>query len=468
MLIILLIILFSALIGLIFLCKNLWENKEKIQNENEELKEKYSSIIDISEEIHRLMREQTQEEQKINNLRLEYKEKHKIFNDLKEKIEIYTAEEKYIDCGLYEPIFNFQTSNMYKQKLSANYEAQRQLINDDEAVLCSTEWIVQGSKSNGQKMIKKEKDLMLRTFNAQCDMEINKVRWNNIGLIEKRILKAFADINKTGEFHDIEISDEYLDLKKEELYLKWECQQKIYQEKEEQRKKREIEQEEEQRRIEEEARAKKIEEDEIKAKEIEEKIMLAKEEGKQEAVEEFEKEKINLLNRLEENKRILSRWQQGYRDGYVYVISNIGSFGENIYKIGMTTRADDMETGRTGAEKRVYELNNASVPFKFFIHAAIWTENAPELENKLHEHFNKYRVNKINLGKEFFKVSLAEIKTTVDKITNQNIPFSEPFDITYYEHEWNKDYLQTLEIIKTQNSIQNDNEVQPDAIPQEI
>jgi hypothetical protein len=95
------------------------------------------------------------------------------------------------------------------------------------------------------------------------------------------------------------------------------------------------------------------------------------------------------------------------RSGYVYVISNIGSFGENIYKIGMTRREDP--------DVRVRELSGASVPFPFDIHAQIWSEDAPGLESKLHQFFSDRRLNKANERKEFFKVSLDEIEATVNR-----------------------------------------------------
>ena len=89
------------------------------------------------------------------------------------------------------------------------------------------------------------------------------------------------------------------------------------------------------------------------------------------------------------------------RSGYVYIISNLGAFGENVYKIGMTRRLDPMD--------RVVELSDASVPFPFDVHALIYSDDAPGLENALHRAFHARRVNLVNLKKEFFKTSLEEI-----------------------------------------------------------
>ena len=93
--------------------------------------------------------------------------------------------------------------------------------------------------------------------------------------------------------------------------------------------------------------------------------------------------------------------------GYVYVISNVGSFGENVYKIGMTRRLDPMD--------RVRELGDASVPFKFDVHAMVYSEDAVAIENAFHQHFADRNVNCVNMKKEFFRVSLDEVQTFVAK-----------------------------------------------------
>ena len=103
------------------------------------------------------------------------------------------------------------------------------------------------------------------------------------------------------------------------------------------------------------------------------------------------------------------------RAGYVYVISNIGSFGENIYKIGMTRRLDPME--------RVDELGDASVPFKFDVHAMIFSDDAPTLEASLHHAFENKKVNMINGRREFFRVTLDEIENVVKANYDKTVEF---------------------------------------------
>lgn len=112
----------------------------------------------------------------------------------------------------------------------------------------------------------------------------------------------------------------------------------------------------------------------------------------------------NLLSQVQDKKdEIISR--QNGKAGNVYVISNLGSFGENVFKVGMTRRLEPME--------RVRELGDASVPFSFDVHAMIFSEDAVGLEAKLHNILNEHRLNKINLRKEFFKIDLDSIETIV-------------------------------------------------------
>ena len=116
--------------------------------------------------------------------------------------------------------------------------------------------------------------------------------------------------------------------------------------------------------------------------------------------------------------------------GYVYVISNIGSFGEDIFKIGMTRRLEPMD--------RIKELSSASVPFEFDVHAMIFSTDAPSLETALHQHFEKRSVNKVNLRKEFFKVSINEIESFVKENYNNTVEFTKTAIA--------KEYRQSLQI----------------------
>ena len=125
----------------------------------------------------------------------------------------------------------------------------------------------------------------------------------------------------------------------------------------------------------------------------------------------YEQELVELQEKWqaaeERNRRAISLAQQTKR-GHVYIISNIGSFGHDVFKVGMTRRLDPMD--------RVKELGDASVPFDFDVHAMIYSEDAPRLEGELHRRFEDRRLNKVNLRREFFRVMVTELKQVIDDL----------------------------------------------------
>ena len=249
---------------------------------------------------------------------------------------------------------------------------------------------------------------MLRAFNGECDSAILKTRWNNELKMEKRIMKSFEMINKMGETHKIEITNRYLQLKLNELRLTHEYKEKKHEEKEEQKRiKAQIKEEERAQKEAEKAR----EEAEKEERRYEKALEKARKEiGNLQGVK-LEKMKLRMqqmeqeLEQAKEMKERAISQAQLTKSGHVYVISNIGSFGDNIYKIGMTRRLEPMD--------RVKELGDASVPFPFDVHAMIYSENAPELENNLHKKFEDRSLNLVNKRKEFFNVTLDEIEEAV-------------------------------------------------------
>ncbi|EGQ8592426.1 GIY-YIG nuclease family protein [Vibrio cholerae] len=152
---------------------------------------------------------------------------------------------------------------------------------------------------------------------------------------------------------------------------------------------------------------------------------LAKAEGQHR--EELEKQRAELERQIADVHSQYERAKsmaQLTKQGHVYVISNVGSFGENVFKIGMTRRLEPMD--------RVKELGDASVPFEFDVHAMISCDDAPALENALHTALNKHRMNKINLRKEFFKVELQKIIDTVERNHGTVEYVSDPIALQYY------------------------------------
>ena len=376
-----------------------------------QLKLKYKDVIDIDKEVEIRKKKYGDLNKQILTLKSDYKGKRNIFEKLLKEISVLEENLEYMDFGIYQPHFDFDTSEKYKIEIQRIKDIQKEMIKDKDAIVCSTEWTVGGSKREGQKMTNRYMKLMLRAFNNECDSALLKVKWNNILKMEERIKKSLDVINKLGETQNINITGRYLDQKLREMRLAHEYQEKIYEEKEEQRRIKEQMREEEKikREVEKAMNDAEKEETQYEAALGKAKLELGKAHGEQ--TKEFE-EKIRLLqNQLEEAKkkkeRALSRAQQT-KTGHVYVISNIGSFGKNIYKIGMTRRLEPID--------RVKELGDASVPFSFDVHALIFSEDAPSLESQLHREFGKSRVNLVNERKEFFRVSLDDIAGRVKEM----------------------------------------------------
>lgn len=351
-----------------------------------------------------------------------------IKKDLTEKIMELDDRVLYQNFGIYQPQYNFATLDNYKNRLDDVRNEQKKLIANNMAIHQGKQWIFEGSAKLGKKMVLNAIKQMLRNFNIECDLCISKVKFSNYEKSKERIFKAFEIQNKFNEMFNISITDRYYKLKIEELNLAFEYQKKKQEEKEELRRKRE-----------------ELREAEKVAKEIEEKRKeLEKEQqhyqnflkkvNEQLEVEISEERKQYLISRkLDLDKNIgdvelalkdLDYREANYKAGYVYIISNIGAFGENIYKIGMTRRLEP--------EERIAELSGASVPFKFDIHAMIFSDNAPKLEATLHNYFADRKVNLVNGRKEFFNVTLDEIKKVIRENHDKSVDFIDIPDAEQY------------------------------------
>lgn len=394
----------------------------KLSREVHNLKSQYKDVIDVDRTVAAKNDELKNLAQSINNLEADYNKRNEqlsqdyitkrgIYENLLNEIALVEENLENISYGLYKPHFDYQTSEEYRQKLEEVRNKEKEKIKSGRATYCSIEWTVRGSRTEGKKMLKQLSKLMLRAFNGECDSAIAKVSWNNIGNVEARITKAFDAINNLGSTQHLVITNEYADLKLQELYLEFELQEKIYREKEERRKVRE-------QMREEEKALREMEKAQRDAEQEEARYLQALEKAKSEIIKvsgaelDTLNEKIKQLEeKLQEahaqKERAISRAQLT-KSGHVYIISNIGSFGDHIYKIGMTRRLEPID--------RVNELGDASVPFDFDVHGMIYSENAPELENILHKKFDHRRVNLANMRAEFFNVYIDEIEVVVGEL----------------------------------------------------
>lgn len=402
--------------------KLLKERDAELQQSNEQLnalKQKYSSIINQEEQLAGIKEEMTKAREELSTLNQKYQDALAIHNALEREINLYQDSLEIGSFGLYEPQFDFETSEHFKNAIEINYNQQKSLIKNDQAVVCHTEWAVAGSKSEGRKMTNQYKKLMLFAFNGECDGLIAKVKWNNALKTKERIQKAFENINKLGVTTNTEITTDFLRLKLEELALTYEYEQKKYEEKEEQRQIREQMREEEKAQKELEKAQRDAEDEERRYQKALDKAKSELGTASQKELELLNEQITTLEKRLaeaHERKERAIAMAQLTKVGHIYVISNIGSFGEHVYKIGMTRRLDPLD--------RIRELGDASVPFQFDVHAIIYSENAPQLEYELHKKFSSHRLNRINNRKEFFHVTLEEIESFVKEHANAEIEFT--------------------------------------------
>lgn len=395
--------------------------QKRIKASERRLKEadrKYGGLISREDEIRKLDTQISTLRDRLKQLNQHAKTEEQSLSERISSLQaaLQDLEEKSIleDAGFYESKYDFQESVDYKNRLDEIRLQQKQLIKGKTAVICHKEWTVGGSVKEGKKMTNDFIKLVLRAFNGECDAAILKVRYNNIDSMENRVKRAFEQLNKLSKTNCCEITQQFFDLKLQELYLTHEYQEKKRQEQEEQRQIREQMREEERALRELEKAQKEAEEEELRYQEALDKARHEVESATGKAQEKLLRQIEELQNRLveaEDNKKRAVSQAQMTKSGHVYVISNIGSFGEDVYKIGMTRRLEPMD--------RVKELGDASVPFPFDVHAMIFCENAPELETRLHQRFNVKRVNKENERKEFFRVTLDEIVIAVREIDQE-------------------------------------------------
>lgn len=377
--------------------------KERMQKEfqDERLKEQNERNAKKQEAEQRFDALKQQQEKEIKQLQVDAALLRGEFQGLEEQAEMQSF-------GFYKPRYDFANSQAYQSELERIRAEQKQMIKDKTAAVCNIEWTVNGSKTEGRKQTNQSLKLMLRAFNGESDAAIAKVRYNNIQVMENRISAAWKAINSMNEVQQCTISEAYWGLKLRELYLAHEYQEKVQAEKEEQRRIREEMREEEIARRELEKAQQDAEREERRYEDALAKARLeaqqavgAKQEILQARVEELQRR----LDEAHSNKERAIARAQMTKSGHVYVISNIGSFGEHVYKIGMTRRLDPLD--------RVRELGDASVPFLFDVHAIIYSDDAPALEAALHRKFNHCRINRVNERKEFFRATIEEISEVV-------------------------------------------------------
>lgn len=395
---------------------------EACNRERQGLEKRLKPVLDAEEEAKRVRAaaevEKTAIAQEVSGLkadaerlRQQYTTGLQRYQELEAEVRSLEEDLENVAVGLYRPHFTYADSEAYKAAIERVRDKQKSMIRAGQAAQCGTTWTVGGSKREGERMTKQYEKLILRAFNAESEAAISNVTWNNFRVMKTRIEKAFEALNKLGMVMQVSLTPDYRDAQLEELQLVFEAAEKKQQEREEQRRLRAEQREEE--RVQRELTREKEE-----AEKDEAKYQKALEKVKKDMETALDAERDAMLARIKaletdlaeahDRKERAIAQAQLTKVGHVYVISNIGALGEGILKIGLTRRLDP--------EERVQELGDASVPFPFDIHALIYSENAPELETKLHEHFWERRVNWANDRKEFFRVNLDEVSAVLAEL----------------------------------------------------
>jgi len=313
------------------------------------------------------------------------------------------------EAGVYEYAHPLQNAVAYEEALDRiQIRIKEMNKSDGRAVAGSTNWQVNGSEAKGRTMVRDFSKLMLRAFNAEADVLVRSLKPHALSAAIDRLEKVARTIERLGKTMDIRITDQYRMLRLEELTLTADFVQKKAEEKERERQEKERLREERkvQQEIERE-RAKLEKERQHYLNAIE--ALVAK--GDLEAAGRMREQVADVDRAISE----VDYRAANIRAGYVYVISNIGSFGESLVKVGMTRRLDPMD--------RIRELSDASVPFNFDVHALFFSKDAVGIEAAMHGRLSGNRVNLVNLRREFFRATPLEAKALLAELAGELLTF---------------------------------------------
>lgn len=315
------------------------------------------------------------------------------------------------EVGIYEYSHPLDDAAAYKERLTSIQRQMKDLAKAGGAVTGATGWQVNGSVKEGTKMVKDFSKLMLRAYNTEADNIVRGLKPYALPAAKARLDKAAIAIVKLGRSMSIAITDQYHGLRLAELDLTADFRAKQAEEKEEQREARAQQREEEKAQRELQREQEKLEKERTHYEQAVENLRAAGASDDEVADAEAKLLQIDgAIAGVEERAANI-------RVGHVYVISNIGSFGERMVKVGMTRRLEPMD--------RVRELGDASVPFKYDVHAMIFSNDAVTLETQLHQALAAKRVNRVNLRREFFYATPLEVKELLADLEGSLVEYTD-------------------------------------------
>lgn len=293
-----------------------------------------------------------------------------------------------------------------KRRLTELQTRIKRSITQRSAVHSTNEWMVNGSLREGKELVRQFADLMLRTYNIEADNCVRTVRAHTVPTVIKRLDRTREAIARNGATMGVAIDDSFHALRLDELKLTADHHLRVERQKEEAREERQRQREEV--RAQDEFRRRK--KDLFKEQAHYEGLLTTSLQSGDQTAEAAARERLaEISDQIEEVEEMAANT----RVGHVYVISNVGAFGDRVVKIGLTRREDPRQ--------RVYELGSASVPFRFDIHALAFSKDAVALETALHRHFDEVRVNKVNRRREFFRTTPEAVLSVLEELGENHV-----------------------------------------------
>ena len=317
--------------------------------------------------------------------------------------------------GIYRYHHPLETAAAFKERLNELDGRIKALVKDGRAIEASNMFTFDNSLAKGRKMTSDLSKLMLRAYNAEAENSIRTLRVGNALTAKKRLDRSRDSIAKLGKMMEMHISDEFHQLRFEEIELTSDYLMMKQEEKEAAKEERARLREEKKAQQELEAQRQELEKEREHHLSV---IAALKAQGAD--TSEAEAKLAEVDKSIEDNDFRAAN----IRAGYVYVISNVGAFGQNVVKIGLTRRLEPLD--------RVRELGGASVPFRFDVHALFFSDDAVTLETELHHHFADRALNKMNARKEFFFATPDEVRQVLEERVGNLLEFNEHPEATEY------------------------------------
>jgi hypothetical protein len=319
--------------------------------------------------------------------------------------------------GIYEYHHPLETAEQYKEALVEIRQGVKDFVKNGTAILAAERFAYNNSLAQGRKMTADFSKLMLRAYNAEADNCVRSVRAGTVASAKQRLGRSVESIAKLGKMMEMRVAPDYHLLRLSEIELTGDYQIKVQEEREAARAERERLREEKRAEVELQAERERLQKERGHYANA---LASLVEQGKQDESGELRERLSAIEEAIEQNDYRIAN----IRAGYVYVISNIGAFGENVVKIGMTRRLEPRD--------RILELGDASVPFPFDTHLLHFSEDAVALENELHKMFADRRLNWVNLRREFFFITPREIRAVLAGKLGNILEFNDTPEASQY------------------------------------